>query len=96
MNNKEFKKQIINFKKKTSDPSTNFDKTKLIKNPLGFGLKISVDLVVAIVVGVLIGLGMDKIFSSNPIFFLIFLILGIFAGFFNLYRTIINIDNNKK
>ena len=96
MNNKEFKKQIINFKKKTSDPSISFDKTKLTKNPLGFGLKISVDLVVAIVVGVLIGLGMDKIFSSNPVFFLIFLILGILAGFFNLYRTIINIDNNKK
>ena len=96
MNNKEFRKQIINFKKKTSDPSIGFDKTKLIKNPLGFGLKISVDLVVAIVVGVLIGLGMDKIFSSNPVFFLIFLILGILAGFFNLYRTIINIDNNKK
>ena len=51
------------------------------------GLKISMDLVSSIIAGVLIGLGIDKIFSSKPIFFIIFLLLGIIAGFYNIFKS---------
>ena len=51
------------------------------------GLKISMDLVSSIIAGVLIGLGLDKIFSSKPIFFIIFLLLGIIAGFYNIFKS---------
>ncbi|MEE2694944.1 MAG: AtpZ/AtpI family protein [Pseudomonadota bacterium] len=62
------------------------------KSGYGLGLKISLDLISSTIVGILIGLGIDKIFSTKPIFFVIFLVLGIIAGFINLYRTIKKID----
>jgi ATP synthase protein I len=52
----------------------------------GFGLKISLDLISPIIVGVCIGLGIDKLFSTKPIFFLIFLLLGIITGFINIFK----------
>lgn len=62
----------------------------------GIGFKIATDFVASIFVGVCIGLGFDKIFSSKPIFFLIFLILGIAGAFLNIYRTILNLENRNK
>ena len=54
---------------------------------LNFGIKIGLDLVSTIIVAVLIGLGTDKIFSTHPIFFIIFLLLGIITGFYNIIKT---------
>ena len=51
------------------------------------GLKISLDLISPIIAGVLIGLGFDKIFLTKPIFFLIFLLLGIITGFLSIIRS---------
>ena len=56
-------------------------------NGYSIGLKISMDLISSIVVGVLIGLGLDKIFLTKPIFFIIFLVLGIITGFYSLFKT---------
>ena len=63
---------------------------KNIKNKSSYslGLKISMDLVASIIAGILIGLGMDKFFSTKPIFFLIFLLLGIITGFYSLYKSV--------
>ena len=58
------------------------------KQGYSLGLKISMDLVSSIIAGVLIGLGVDKIFSTKPIFFIIFLLLGIITGFYNLFKSI--------
>ena len=49
--------------------------------------KIGLDLVSTIVVAVLIGLGIDKIFSTHPIFFIIFLLLGIISGFYSVIKS---------
>ena len=62
----------------------------------GIGFKIATDFVASIFVGACIGLGFDKIFSSKPIFFLIFLILGIAGAFLNIYRTILNLEKRNK
>ena len=56
-------------------------------NGYSIGLKISMDLISSIIVGVLIGLGLDKIFLTKPIFFIIFLVLGIITGFYSLFKT---------
>ncbi len=56
------------------------------------GIKISMDLVASIIAGSLIGLGLDKFFSTKPIFFLIFLVLGIIAGFYSLYKSVKNLN----
>ncbi len=62
-------------------------KKKFDNSGFGIGLKVSLDFISPIFVGILIGLGTDKIFLSKPIFFVIFLILGIVAGFINLFRV---------
>jgi len=54
---------------------------------LNFGVKIGLDLVSTIIVAVLIGLGADKIFSTHPIFFIIFLLLGIISGFYSVIKS---------
>ena len=56
-------------------------------NGYSIGLKISMDIISSIIVGVLIGLGLDKIFLTKPIFFIIFLVLGIITGFYSLFKT---------
>ena len=77
----ELKEKVKNFEKKNNQKNKN-------KNPgIQIGLKLSLDLISPIIVGVCIGLGLDKIFFTKPIFFLIFLLLGIIAGFFNIYKS---------
>jgi len=60
----------------------------------GIGMKMSLDLFSSVFVGTMIGLGMDNFFSTKPIFFLIFLVLGIIAGFYNLYKSAQNLNKN--
>ena len=56
-------------------------------NGYSIGLKISLDLISSIIVGALIGYGLDKIFLTKPVFFIIFLVLGIITGFYSLFKT---------
>ena len=93
IHNEELKKKINEFKQ-----SKNFGFKSNISTStmLGSGLKLSIDLIASIFVGIMIGLGMDKLFSTKPIFFLIFLLLGVAAGFVKMYRSIINIEKIKK
>lgn len=90
---KELSKKLDDYKLKNVKKNKN--KTEVNSTPLGFGLKISLDFVTAVVVGVLVGLGFDMLFDSKPIFFLVFLIFGIAAGFTNMYRSIIILEKNK-
>ncbi len=62
-------------------------KNKNKKLNINVGLKFSLDLISPIIMGILIGTGCDKFFSTKPIFFLIFLLLGIVAGFWNIFKS---------
>jgi ATP synthase protein I len=44
-----------------------------------------ISMALAIVIAIFIGYYLDKWFKTSPLFFLIFMILGIVAGFRNLY-----------
>ena len=68
---------------KLKKPKTNHYKN----NGYSIGLKISLDLMSSIIVGALIGYGLDKIFLTKPVFFIIFLVLGIITGFYSLFKT---------
>ena len=92
-NLKELSKKLDDYKLKNITKNKN--KSKVSSTPLGLGLKISLDFVASVVVGVLIGLGFDMLFNSKPVFFLIFLILGIAAGFMSMYRSILILEKNK-
>ena len=75
------------FKERLKNIEENRFKKKTEPNGLGVGMKISLDLISPIIVGILIGLGFDKIFSTKPIFFLFFLLLGIVTGFISVIKS---------
>tara|TARA_B100001758_G_C17876939_1_gene336835 strand:+ start:120 stop:383 length:264 start_codon:yes stop_codon:yes gene_type:complete len=75
------------FKERLKNIEENRYKKKTKPQGLGIGMKISLDLISPIIVGILIGLGFDKIFSTKPVFFLIFLLLGILTGFISVIKS---------
>jgi ATP synthase protein I len=44
-----------------------------------------ISMVLALVIAIFIGYYLDKWFKTSPLFFLIFMVLGIVAGFRNVY-----------
>ena len=48
---------------------------------------VGLSFVLAIVIGVLFGLWLDRLFGTSRVFFFIFFILGFVAGILNVYRT---------
>lgn len=54
---------------------------------LAIGLRVGVELVSALVVGVAIGWGLDRLFGTRPIFIALFVLLGGAAGVLNVWRT---------
>jgi ATP synthase protein I len=60
------------------------NKKELIKT-LGTVSSMGISVVVAIVIGIVIGRQLDKWFGTAPWFFFIFLFFGIAAGFRNIY-----------
>ena len=74
------------FKERLKNIEENRYKKKTEPQGLGLAMKISLDLISPIIVGILIGLGFDKFFSTKPIFFLIFLLLGIITGFVGMIK----------
>ncbi len=53
---------------------------------LNDGARAGVELVGALFGGGLIGYGLDHLFNTTPIFFFICIILGVFTGFYNIYK----------
>ena len=78
--------KLEKFKDRLKIIEQNRYKKKVNTKGLGIGIKISLDLISPIIVGILIGIGFDKIFSTKPIFFLIFLLLVIITGFLSIIR----------
>ena len=58
----------------------------------GFGFKISTEIIAALVVGVGIGLIVDKYLGTKPFGLIIFFIFGALAGFLNVYRIMRRIE----
>lgn len=89
---KSFQQKLASRIKKKSKNLKSEKISKQNNSALGLGLKLATDFVVTIIVGCLIGLGVDKILETKPIFFLIFLFLGIAGAFLNIYRTVLNLN----
>jgi ATP synthase protein I len=71
------------------------DNKKPSMQGLGFAYRISTELLGALIVAVVIGLLIDKMFDSKPIGLITLIILGFFAGLLNIYRLIRRIENSK-
>lgn len=55
---------------------------------LGFALRIGVEIVSALIVGVGIGIFLDWWLGTKPWFLLVFFVLGAAAGFMNVFRVV--------
>jgi F0F1-type ATP synthase assembly protein I len=67
---------------------------------ISFGLRLGVDMLVATMVGALIGYGLDKLFGTDPWLLALFLLLGGAAGCMTVYRAamttqLYNEENNE-
>lgn len=49
---------------------------------------VGTQLVVSIFIGFGVGLWLDKLLNTSPLFMILFILFGVAAGFFNVYRTI--------
>ena len=68
------------------------------KGNVGWGMYLLSQFFSALVVGLCIGLFLDKIFSTRGVFLIIFIIFGVMAGFLNCYRCekLYNKEKNDK
>ena len=84
---KELKARIQTAKTTNTPPSK-----KNKDSGAGFGFKISSEIIAALVVGVGIGLIVDKYLGTKPFGLIIFFIFGALAGFLNVYRVMRRIE----
>lgn len=61
---------------------------ELPQGSLGFALRVGVELVAALMVGVAIGWGIDRWLGTRPWGLLVFFFLGAAAGILNVYRAV--------
>jgi ATP synthase protein I len=65
---------------------TGDEKGSLPPGPMGIGFRAGVEVVSALVVGVVIGLLLDRWLGTKPWLFLLFFVAGSAAGILNVYR----------
>ena len=63
---------------------------------LGKALKISTELVAAVVVGSIIGFLLDDWFDTKPLLTICFFFIGVAAGILNVFRSAIKMQNKYK
>jgi len=81
-------KERIESAKLKNNPNQNIKK----ESGAGFGFKISTEIIAALIVGVVIGLVVDKYLGTKPFGLIIFFIFGALAGFLNIYRVMRRIE----
>ena len=84
---KDLKSKIETIEKKNKNESLSKK-----EKALNFGFKISTEIVAALVVGVGIGILVDKFLGTKPFGLIIFFIFGALAGFLNIYRVMRRIE----
>ena len=84
---KDLKSKIETIEKKNKNESL-----QKKEKALNFGFKISTEIVAALVVGVGIGILVDKFLGTKPFGLIIFFIFGALAGFLNIYRVMRRIE----
>ena len=63
------------------------DNNKIGSSSLGIAMKLSTEMVAAVIVGTIIGFILDTWFDSKPWFILIFFFVGVAAGIKNVFRS---------
>ena len=87
-NLKSLKKKIQEAKEKIEEPVVEAPK------PLGKIMKVVVEIVAAMAVGLGIGILIDNYFDTRPFFIIIFFLLGSAAGIINVFRVAKSLQNH--
>ena len=82
------KKKIQEAKEKIEDPVVEAPK------PLGKIMKVVVEIVAAMAVGLGIGILIDNYFDTRPFFIIVFFLLGSAAGIMNVFRVAKSLQNH--
>lgn len=61
---------------------------------LNNGLRAGAELIVSIIAGGAIGYGLDSWLGTSPLFLILFLLVGVATGFYNVYRITENIGTS--
>ena len=88
----EEKLQELKERIQTAKTTNTLKESKKKESGAGFGFKISTEIIAALVVGVGIGLIVDKYLDTKPFGLIIFFIFGALAGFLNVYRVMRRIE----
>ena len=90
-NNNLLKSNLDNLKKNIKKLNQDSKQEKSENNNIS-GLKyvtsITIEITAGLAVGSLIGYQIDKFFETKPLFFIIFMILGLAGGFVNMIRSL--------
>ena len=86
----ELKKKIEEAKLKNHDKGLN----NIQPSPIGKAMKLAVEIVAALAIGISIGLLLDNFFDTRPLFIIIFFLLGSCAGILNVFRVAKSMQNN--
>jgi ATP synthase protein I len=79
----------INAAREREEARTRPDPTKrAMSSGYGMAIRLAIEMVAALGVSVFLGFWIDKELKMAPLFMIIFLILGMGAGFINVYRTV--------
>ena len=70
----------------TPKPNRPVDPTE--GSALSLGLRVGMELVAAMLVGVAIGYGLDRVLGTRPVFLGVFLLIGGAAGVLNVWRLV--------
>ena len=87
-NLKSLKKKIQEAKEKIEEPVVEVPK------PLGKIMKVVVEIVAAMAVGLGIGILIDNYFDTRPFFIIVFFLLGSAAGIMNVFRVAKSLQNH--
>ena len=82
------KKKIQEAKEKIEEPVVEAPK------PLGKIMKVVVEIVAAMAVGLGIGILIDNYFDTRPLFIIVFFLLGSAAGIMNVFRVAKSLQNH--
>ena len=72
---------------RTDQPGTESGDRAARASAMALGFRLSSELVAGVVVGAAIGWGFDRLLSTSPFGFIVFLLLGFVAGVVNVVRT---------
>jgi len=87
-------KQIYQINEKKVFLKNKLKKSSLVKNPLEKYLNIGYYLIIPIIIFLIIGSWLDKIFKTKPFFVLFFLFFGTLSSFYNLFKIYKESINN--